>query len=47
MLNIGRTIAYRLIAEGEIRSIVVGRKLRRVPTTAITEYIEQRLTAGD
>lgn len=36
-LGIGRTLMYKLIGNGEIESIHIGR-LRRVPTTAIQDY---------
>lgn len=36
-LGIGRTLLYKLIADGEIESIRIGR-LRRVPTAAIQDY---------
>lgn len=36
-LGIGRTLLYKLIANGEIESIRIGR-LRRVPTAAIQDY---------
>jgi excisionase family DNA binding protein len=36
-LGIGRTLTYKLIGNGEIESIRIGR-LRRVPTTAIRDY---------
>ncbi|MGH3670262.1 MAG: excisionase family DNA-binding protein [Pseudonocardiaceae bacterium] len=36
-LGIGRTMMYKLIANGEIESIRIGR-LRRVPTVAIQDY---------
>jgi excisionase family DNA binding protein len=43
-LAIGRTLTYKLIANGEIESIRIGR-LRRVPTTAIQDYA--RRLSGD
>lgn len=36
-LGIGRTLTYKLISNGEIESIRIGR-LRRVPTSAIQDY---------
>jgi excisionase family DNA binding protein len=36
-LGIGRTLMYKLITNGEIESIRIGR-LRRVPTVAIQDY---------
>ena len=48
-LGIGRTLMYKLIADGEIESIRIGR-LRRVPTTAIQDYanrLANRNRTGD
>ncbi|HEX5405328.1 MAG TPA: excisionase family DNA-binding protein [Pseudonocardiaceae bacterium] len=39
-LSIGRTTMFALIGRGEIASVRVGR-LRRVPATALTAYIDQ------
>lgn len=39
-LNISRSLAYRLVGDGELRTIKVGR-LRRVPVEALTEFIDQ------
>lgn len=36
-LGIGRSMAFRLIRDGEIESVQIGR-LRRVPAAAVTEY---------
>jgi excisionase family DNA binding protein len=36
-LGIGRTLTYKLISNGEIESIRIGR-LRRVPTAAVQDY---------
>lgn len=43
-LGIGRTLMYKLIGNGEIDSIRIGR-LRRVPTAAIQDYA-RRLGTG-
>jgi excisionase family DNA binding protein len=40
-LGIGRSLLYELLADGQIESIHVGR-LRRIPTDALTTYIEQQ-----
>ncbi|MGH3686942.1 MAG: helix-turn-helix domain-containing protein [Pseudonocardiaceae bacterium] len=48
-LGIGRTLVYKLIANGEIESIRIGR-LRRVPAAAIQDYANQPVNgnrAGD
>jgi excisionase family DNA binding protein len=42
-LGIGRTLLYKLIANGEIESIRIGR-LRRVPTVAIQDYATRLVT---
>lgn len=39
-LGIGRTLAWRLVSNGELESVQIGR-LRRVPATAITDYAAQ------
>jgi excisionase family DNA binding protein len=39
-LGIGRTLTWRLVSNGELESVQIGR-LRRVPTTAITNYATQ------
>lgn len=45
-LRIGRTTAYRLLAEGQIASIQIGH-LRRVPVDALTAFVrDQRAAAG-
>lgn len=41
-LSIGRTAAWELVRKRKIRSVKIGRT-RRVPVTAITEYIQQLL----
>lgn len=40
--GINSTTMYRLIREGEIRSIEIG-ALRRIPAEAIDEFIQKRL----
>ncbi|WP_250907086.1 excisionase family DNA-binding protein [Nonomuraea sp. NEAU-A123] len=39
-LGIGRTKAYELIRSGALRSVRIG-TLRRVPATALTEFVTQ------
>jgi excisionase family DNA binding protein len=39
-LRIGRTSLYRLIRDGEIESVPVGR-LRRIAPEALTEYVNR------
>jgi excisionase family DNA binding protein len=36
-LQIGRTVAWRLVSTGELQSVQIGR-LRRVPAAAVAEY---------
>ena len=40
-LRIGRTTAYRLLAEGQIDSIQIGH-LRRVPVDALARFVRDR-----
>jgi excisionase family DNA binding protein len=44
VLSIGRTRVYRLIATGELRSMLIGRS-RRIPSSALVEFVRQ-LEAG-
>ncbi|MFF2386702.1 excisionase family DNA-binding protein [Streptomyces sp. NPDC058108] len=37
-LRIGRTTCFRLVSDGEIESVTVGR-LRRVPADAVSAYV--------
>ncbi|MFE9744053.1 excisionase family DNA-binding protein [Saccharothrix saharensis] len=37
-LNIGRTLMYALVSNGEVESVLIGR-LRRIPLDALTRYI--------
>jgi excisionase family DNA binding protein len=41
-LGLGRSLIYTLVAKGELKSIKIGRA-RRIPLSAIDEFIEQRL----
>lgn len=43
MLSIGRTAAWELVRKRKIRSVKIGRT-RRVPITAVQEYVERLLT---
>ena len=45
ILGCGRSHMYRLIAEGAVRSVKVGR-LRRVPSSEVDAYIGRLLAAG-
>lgn len=39
-LGIGRTLMYSLVSSGAVESVTIGR-LRRIPETALTAYVEQ------
>lgn len=41
-LGLGRSLTYTLVANGELRSIKIGRA-RRIPISAIDEFIASRL----
>jgi len=45
-LGIGRSLAYRLVSEGQLGSIKVGR-LRKVPLAALPKYIETQQLIED
>jgi excisionase family DNA binding protein len=45
MLSIGRTAAWELVRNHTIRSVKIGRT-RRVPITAVQEYVERLLDEG-
>lgn len=48
MCQIGRTAAYELVKRGEIRSITVGARTRRVPRAQVEAWIERELeTQGE
>jgi excisionase family DNA binding protein len=38
-LNVGRSTVFELMCTGELRSVKIG-ALRRVPTDAVTEFLE-------
>ncbi|PXY34221.1 excisionase [Prauserella coralliicola] len=42
-LGIGRTLMYRLIRNGEVESVRIGR-LRRVPASAVQDYATRLVT---
>lgn len=46
MLRIGRTVAWELVRTRKIKSVKIGRT-RRVPLTAIQEYIQHLLDGDD
>lgn len=41
-LRVGRSMAYSLVASGELQSIKIG-KLRRVPLVAVERYVAGKL----
>src|SRR4051794_40788 len=43
-LSISRSMIYRLIAVGELRSVLIGRS-RRIPTKALEDFIDRRSNA--
>lgn len=40
-LGIRRTLMYSLVSSGAVRSVVVGRRLRRIPAEALHEYVRE------
>ena len=40
VLSIGRTRLFRLIATGQLRSVLIGRS-RRIPVSALIEFVER------
>ncbi len=40
-LSIGRTMMFKLLGNGEIRSVYIGRA-RRIPVDALREYVRAR-----
>lgn len=42
-MSIGRSLLYRLVMSGQIRSVVVGGRSRRIPVEAIDEFIAREL----
>jgi excisionase family DNA binding protein len=43
LLGVGRTTIYNLFNTGELLSVKIGRS-RRVPRTALEQYVAQRMT---
>lgn len=44
-LRIGRTLCFRLVASGELESVVIGR-LRRIPPAALDDYVNRLRAVG-
>lgn len=42
-MGIGRSLLYRLVMSGEIRSVVVGGRSRRIPVEALDAFIAREL----
>ena len=45
-LGIARTMMFRLVREGEVESVLIGR-LRRVPVVCLDEYVEKLRRRSD
>lgn len=45
-LSISKTLCYRLLAKGELPSLVIGARLRRVPVQALDTYIQEQMAAA-
>jgi excisionase family DNA binding protein len=45
-LCIGRTLMFRLVSEGAVRSVTIGR-LRRIPPEALSEYVASLANSTD
>ncbi|MGP3950093.1 excisionase family DNA-binding protein [Streptomyces sp. 7N604] len=45
-LGIGRTTMFALVSSGEVRSVLIGRRMRRIPAQALKEYIDRLLNAA-
>ncbi|TWP51530.1 helix-turn-helix domain-containing protein [Lentzea tibetensis] len=43
-LNIGRTLMYELVSNGEVESVHIGR-LRRIPLDALTRYVAKLMSS--
>lgn len=41
VLGLGRTFTWHLVMTGEIESVVVGKRARRVPCEAVDAYVER------
>jgi excisionase family DNA binding protein len=46
LLSVGRTTVYELIAQGELRTVHIGRACR-VPVAAVSDYVERQLALED
>jgi excisionase family DNA binding protein len=46
MLGVSRTLAYRLIKDGQLRSIKIGRR-RLVPMTSLESFIAEQINSAN
>jgi excisionase family DNA binding protein len=46
VLSVGRTTVYELIAQGELRTVHIGRACR-VPVASVADYVERQLALED
>lgn len=43
VMSLSRRAVYRMLARGELRSIVAGKGARRIPASEIKRYVSERL----
>jgi len=43
LLRVSRSTAYRLLTDGSIRSVVVGKRSRRAMTVDVVAYVQSQL----
>lgn len=41
LLGLGRTTVFELIRRGEIESVKIGKKTRRIPMAAVRDFVER------
>ncbi|MEY2590541.1 MAG: Helix-turn-helix domain [Acidimicrobiaceae bacterium] len=46
-LRMSRATVYVLMRTGELRSVVVGARSRRIPVAALTEFVERLAAAAE
>lgn len=46
VLGIGRSLAYRYVMNGKLKSIKLGR-LRRIPTAVLNDFINEQISNGE
>jgi excisionase family DNA binding protein len=47
LLHLSRPIVYRLISSGELRSLKIGERSRRIPMDALRAYIREALDSQE